>query len=136
MTAAENQAIQILSAHLQSFIEENRSGHQEIKDFIKDVKEQLCKKIEEKDVRIREIVEHCKQREIYVDSLLAERTKMFEAKIAAAEAEAISMATRPSETRVAGKWLGRLTVRFVTVAALFVGFFATLLLVLERLHVL
>jgi hypothetical protein len=130
MTAAESQAIAMLNDHLKDFIEENRMGHQDIKDFIKDVEHRLCAKIEAKDKRINEIIEHCKERESQVDALLVRRQQMFELEIATAQQAAVAEATRPSvytlATRGALEGIGRFALRVGLVVGLISGFFALL----------
>lgn len=135
MTAAESQAIGLLNDHLKAFIEENRMAHQELKDFIKDVEHRLCQKIEQKDKRINEIIDHCRQREIKVDAILAERTVKIDAEIAAAKLEAVAEATRPSVYALATKGALEGFVRFATRAAVVIGLLSGFIALLKLVRV-
>lgn len=133
VTAAERQALDMLSDHLKSYIEENRTAHQEIKDFIKDVEHRLCAKIEAKDKRINEIMEHCKEREVQVDGLLAKRKELFEAEIAAAQQAAVLEATKPSVYSLATRGALEGLLHFAARAGVLIGLLTGFLILLDRI---
>jgi hypothetical protein len=117
MTAQEIQAIQLLNDHLKTFIEENRVGHQDIKDFIKDVEVRLTKKVDDRGADIRAITQRCKERQIEVDAMLARGLVTTDAHIAAAQLAAVAEATRPSAWSIVTKGLANFAVKLVAFCA-------------------
>jgi hypothetical protein len=111
MTAADNQAIRILSDSLMTYIEENRSQHDDIKAAIKDLEVRLVKKIEAMCGRLSTFEDHCRRRNAEIDAELAERKILFELEIAEAKSAAVKEAKAPSVYRQASAGLGRLILR-------------------------
>lgn len=119
MTAQENQAIQMLSAHLMDFIEENRLQHTEIKESIKAI-----------GTHVDGIELHCREREEEVNTILARRQVMFDQEIEAAKRDAVAEAKRPSvyamATKGAIEGIGHFAARATIVIGLVAGFLALL----------
>jgi hypothetical protein len=111
MSPAENQAIQILNGSLITYIEENRSQHDDIKAALKDLEGRLVKKIEAMCGRLTEFEIHCKAREGEVDRELSQRKQMFEMEIEEARKSAVVEAKAPSVYRQASAGLGRFILR-------------------------
>ena len=85
MTAAELNAVTQLSARFDDFREDNKTGHEDIKDFIKAVETRLTQKICQRDADFKALEAHCNERAVEVDASIARARLASEAEIAAAK---------------------------------------------------
>lgn len=128
MSPAEVTAIEQLSKRFDDFREDNKTGHEDIKAFIKDVEDRLIKKIGDKDTAIKAIAAHCKDRELQVDAALARTLVATDAHIAAAKIEVLADAKpKPSVYALATKGALDGLLKFAAKAAIVVGLLAALL---------
>jgi hypothetical protein len=131
MTAAELKAIDQLGNRFDDFREDNKAGHQDIKDYIKGVETRLTKKVDED---IAPITSHCKDRQLEVDAILARGLVSTDAHIAAAKVEAIAESTpKPSVYMLASKGAMDGLIRFASRAAIIVALLAALVALIDKL---
>ncbi len=136
MTAAESQAITVLTDMFRQFMADNSNAHAEIKGLITDLERRLCKKIEDQGVDVQALASHCQEREEEIDAILAQRAEMFEGEIQEAKLAAVAEAKRPGLVLQATSVVGRRFWRILLGLAVVLGLISTLLLILERFGVL
>jgi hypothetical protein len=136
MTAAENQAIQILTEMVKGFDRANKDAHDQISGLIRDVEKRLCAKITDSQSEIQAIVEHCRAREQEVNAQLAERKIMFEQEIETAKESAVREATAPSVYAQATEGLAHFAARVLVTVATLATIGGGLFVILDKLHLL
>lgn len=132
MTAAESQAITVLTDMFRQFMADNSNAHAEIKGLITDLERRLCKKIEDQGVDVQALASHCQEREAEIDALLAKRAEMFEGEIRDAKLAAVAEAKQPGLVLQATSVVGRRFWRVVLGLAVVLGIVSTILLLVER----
>lgn len=132
MTAAESQAITVLTDMFRQFMADNSNAHAEIKGLITDLERRLCKKIEDQGVDVQALASHCQEREAEIDDLLAKRAERFEGEIQDAKLAAVAEAKQPGLVLQATSVVGRRFWRVVLGLAVVLGIVSTILLLVER----
>ena len=137
MTAAEASAITILTEMVKQNAVSARKDHEDTARRLSETEVRLVAKIDEKDLAIKTIIDHCAVRKREVDAALAKELVATDAHIAAAKLEAVAEALpKPSVYVLATKGAMEGLFRFASRAAVVVALAASLLVLIDKLGLL
>ena len=136
MTASEMQAITVLSDMVKQNAITAQRDHDDTVKLLMETESRLIMKIDEKDMAIASIVEHCAVRKREVDAVLAREMVSTDAHIAAAKIEAVAESKpKPSIYFLATKGAFEGLFRFTSRAAVLATLVAGVVTLLDKLHV-